>query len=219
MLLEEVESAFSSTEMKIEMINNSSGYWNNSVWSAISTRLTRCEDTMTSVRIRDIVIHDLRAMKAFRTVLQFSPATSTDLETMHVDLKNLAMVEEFRNLSLFCPERIPSEPLDLLINSRLEHRDIGNKGWESLAKTVKLRPGFVHQVACCHHVLQEAKKEDMRVIWEVVGDVELVHDFEDWNENFKRRDGEKAWRRLAQVMDMTEEELNRDIEEKLKIYG
>ena len=51
---------------------------------------------------------------------------------------------------------------------------------------------------------------------EVVGDVELVHHFEDWNENFKRRDGEKAWRRLAQVMDMTEEELNRDIEEEIK---
>ena len=47
----------------------------------------------------------------------------------------------------------------------------------------------------------------MRVIWEVVGDIELVHD---WNENYKRRDGERAWRRLALVMDMTEDELNRD---------
>ena len=52
----------------------------------------------------------------------------------------------------------------------------------------------------------------MRVIWEVVGDVELVHHFKDWNENFKKRDGEKAWRKLAQVIDMTEDELNRDIE-------
>ena len=50
----------------------------------------------------------------------------------------------------------------------------------------------------------------MRVIWEVVGDIELVHD---WNENYNRRDGERAWRRLALVMDMTEDELNRDIEE------
>ena len=54
----------------------------------------------------------------------------------------------------------------------------------------------------------------MRVIWEVVGDVELVHEL--GNENFKRRDGEKAWRRLSLVMDMTEEELNRDIEEEIK---
>ena len=215
LLLEEVESAFSSTEMKIEVINGDS-YWDNSVWSAVSTRLARCEATMTSVRIRFIAIDDLRTMKAFRTVLQFSPATSTYLGTMNVDLSNLAMVEEFRNLLLFCPDHIPRDPLDLLVNSRLEHRDIGNEGWEFLAKTVQLRPGFVDQVACCHHVLQEAKKEDMRVIWEVVGDVELVHHYEDWNENFKRRDGEKAWRRLAQVMDMTEEELNRDIEEEIK---
>ena len=54
----------------------------------------------------------------------------------------------------------------------------------------------------------------MRVIWEIVGDVELVHD--PWNENFKRSDGEKAWRRLAQVMDMTEDELNREYDEEMK---
>ena len=35
------------------------------------------------------------------------------------------------------------------------------------------------------------------------------------NGNFKRQDGEKAWRRLALVMDMTEDELNRDIEEEI----
>ena len=60
------------------------------------------------------------------------------------------------------------------------------------------------------HVLQESSKEGMGVIWEVVGDVQLVHQM--GNENFKGRDGEKAWRRLAQVMDMTEVELNRAIE-------
>ena len=212
LLLEEVESAFSSTEMKIEMID--SVYWNNSVGAAISTRLARCGDTMTSVRIFDIYLDDVTTMKAIRTVLQFCPAHSTYLETMTVDLQNLAMIEEFRNLLLFCPDRIPRDPLHILVNSRPSYEDIGNEGWESLAKSVQLRPGFVEQVACCHHVLQEAKKEDMRVIWEVVGDVELVHEL--GNENFKRRDGEKAWRRLSLVMDMTEEELNRDIEEEIK---
>ena len=78
---------------------------------------------------------------------------------------------------------------------------------------VLLRPGFVTKISCMQHVLQESTKEDMRVIWEVVGDVQLVHEM--GNENFKRRDGEKAWRRLAQVMDMTEEELNRDIKEEI----
>ena len=63
------------------------------------------------------------------------------------------------------------------------------------------------------HVLQESSKEDMRVIWEVVGDIQLVHEM--GNENFKRRDGEKAWRRLAQVMDITEVELNREIKEEI----
>ena len=198
--------------MKIEVINNWRGWWGNSVWSAISTRLARCEVTMTSVRIEWMIMDDLKSMKAFRTVLQFSPATSTSLETMNVDLSDMAMVEEFRNLLLFCPVRIPREPVNLLLNSRLEHRDIGNEGWEFLAKTVQLRPGFVDQVSCCHHVLQEAKKEDMRVIWEVVGDVELLHDL--GNENFEKRNGEATWIRLVQVMDMSEDDIVRDIEKK-----
>ena len=48
-----------------------------------------------------------------------------------------------------------------------------------------------------------ATKEDRRVIWEFVGDIQLVHDLR--NENFKRQDGENAWRRLALIMDMTED--------------
>ena len=32
----------------------------------------------------------------------------------------------------------------------------------------------------------------MRVIWEVVGDVELDHDFHDWKENCKRSDERKG---------------------------
>ena len=50
----------------------------------------------------------------------------------------------------------------------------------------------------------------MRVIWEVVGDVELVQDL--GNENFEKRNGEATWIRLVQVMDMSEDELVKDIE-------
>ena len=58
--------------------------------------------------------------------------------------------------------------------------------------------------------LQEAKKEDMRVTWEVVGDVELVREL--GNENFMKQNGDASWRRLVQVMDMSEDDLVRDIE-------
>ena len=70
--------------------------------------------------------------------------------------------------------------------------------------------GLVERIRCRHRVLQEAKKEDMRVIWEVVGDVELVQDL--GNENFEKRNGEAPWIRLVQVMDMSEDELVKDIE-------
>ena len=125
-----------------------------------------------------------------------------------MDLRNVAMIQEFENLLLFCSDL--EEPLVIILNSKYGDDDIGNEG---LAKAVQLRPGFVTKISCMQHVLQESSKEDMRVIWEVVGDVQLVHEM--GNENFKRRDGEKAWRRLARVMDMTEDELNREIKEEI----
>ena len=86
----------------------------------------------------------------------------------------------------------------------------GNEGWELLPKVVQLQPGLEERIRCSHHVLQEAKKEDMRVIWEVVGDVELVHDL--GKEKFEKQSGEGTWIRLVQVMDMSEDDLVRDIE-------
>ena len=209
-LVDEVERAFSSTDLKIEKIDSYDGYWNDSVWTAVSSTLTRCQEIMTSVEIGDIEISDVTTLKAFRTLLQFCPAASTFLgDEIVVDLRNVAMIQEFKNLLLIFPER--EESLYIMLNSNYGDDDIGNEGWELFAKAIQLRPGFVKTISCMQHVLQEATKEDMRVVWEVVGDVQLVHEL--GNENFKRRDGEKAWRRLALVMDMTEDELNRDMEE------
>ena len=101
-----------------------------------------------------------------------------------------------------------------MLNSRPTYGDIGNEGWALLAKAVKLRPDFVTRISCCHHTLREARKEDMFVIWDVVGDVELVHEID--NVNFTRWSGHGAWRRLALVMDMTEDEYTRDFEEEIK---
>ena len=152
---------------------------------------------MTSVRIRVIYLDNVRSMKAFRITLQFCPARSTYIETIVVDLQNLEMIKEFKNLLLFCPDQIPRDPLDLMLNSRPTYRDIGNEGWALLAKAVKLRPDFVTRISCCHHTLREARKEDMFVIWDVVGDVELVYEID--NVNFTRWSGHGAWRRLALV--------------------
>ena len=212
-LLDEVERAFSSTHLKIETIASDSGYWGDSEWLALSGTLTRCQETVTSVEAGDFEISDATTLKAFRTLLQFCPAASTSLgEEIVVDLRNVAMIREFKNLLLFCPDLV-EEPLVIILNSNYGDDDIGNEGWQLFAKAVQLRPGFVTKISCMQHVLQESTKENMRVIWEVVKDIELVHQF--GNENFKRRDGEKAWRRLAQVMDMTEDELNRDIKEEI----
>ena len=112
-----------------------------------------------------------------------------------MDLNNLAMVQEFRNLLLFCPH--PREDLDLIVSGG----DIGHEGWALLTKAVQLRPGFVERIRCGHPVMQEAKKEDMKVIWEVVKVVELVYELV--NETYSKRNGDASWRRLVHVMDMS----------------
>ena len=124
LLLEEVESAFDSTVQRIEKLYSyGETRWDNSLWSALSARMLRYQETMTKVWIGEFEIADLRTMKAFRTLLQFCPAMGTYLEAITVDLDNLAMVQEFRNLLLFCPH--PREDLDLIVSGG----DIGNEGW------------------------------------------------------------------------------------------
>ena len=81
---------------------------------------------------------------------------------------------------------------------------------------MKLRPGLVEKIISCQYVLQEAKMEDMRVIWEVV---ELGHELHDWRENFKQGDGKKAWKKLVRIIEMVEENLKRDIEDKDECDG
>ena len=141
LLLEEVESAFDSTVLRIEKLYSyGETKWDDALWSALSARMLRYQETMTKVWIGEFEIADLRTMKAFRTVLQFCPAMGTYLEAITVDLDNLAMVQEFRNLLLFCPH--PRGDLDLIVSGG----DIGNGGWALLAKAVRLRPGFVEWI-------------------------------------------------------------------------
>ena len=84
MLLEEVERAFGSTVLKIERIYDGNDYWTDSEWLALSGTLSRCRETMTSVRITEVAIDNVMTMKAFRTVLQFCPF-STYIETINVN--------------------------------------------------------------------------------------------------------------------------------------
>ena len=229
-LLNEVESAFGSTVLKIESIHDHvEDIWSWNFWSALSGTLSRCDQMMTSVDIRLVAIADLGSMKAFRTVLQFSPVTSTNLERIDIDIDNLAMAQELRNLVLICPQLkepvVPPwwcEDEDIPINVQCTIvSNIGQEGWQSLAKAVQLRPGFLEKITSPHHVMQEAKMEDVRVIWEIVGNVDLQHELHDWSENYNRRIeiAGTHWNRLVWIIQMAEEDLKREIESEMKRYG
>ena len=73
------------------------------------------------------------------------------------NLKKFAMVQGFKNLLLFCPQ--PLYEMDLKVNS--SGGEIGIEGWQLLENTVQLRPGFVENISCEHHVLRsEGGHED-----------------------------------------------------------
>ena len=131
MLLEQVEGAFGSTVQRIEKLYSfGETRWDDSLWSALSARLLRYQETITNVSIGEFEMADLRTMKAFRTLLQFCPAMGTHLEAITVDLNNLEMIQELRNLVLFCPH--PTYDMDLTASSCG-----GIEGWELLAKAVQ----------------------------------------------------------------------------------
>ena len=56
--------------------------WDDLLWSTLSAKMLRYQETMTKVMIGEFGIADLRTMKAFGTFLQFCPAMGTFLEAI-----------------------------------------------------------------------------------------------------------------------------------------
>ena len=88
--------------------------------------------------------------------------------------------------------------------------EIGREGWKALAEALQLRPNmYVWYIRTFKCVLDAGRREDTRDCWEAIGPSAtwfVSDEDEEGYECLDREDGEEGWRRLVEIMDMTEDD-------------
>lgn len=86
-------------------------------------------------------------------------------------------------------------------------KTLGKDGWNVLAEALKQKPNMVRMLETSKREMEEADKEDVKTIWESVGEggfefnVALPR-----SGNYERvqKEDEGAWKRVEQILNMTE---------------
>ena len=101
---------------------------------------------------------------------------------------------------------------------------IGRGGWEALGNATQLQPGVVSRIVTTKPSLAEARKEDVKTIWEALSPAEGSWGFD----IYKTAEGHRGivrsgllcveksvddWRRLEQILSMSETDFANEIEE------
>ena len=90
---------------------------------------------------------------------------------------------------------------------------VGREGWEMLARAMQANPSGVWRMEGSIEGLADARREDIKDIWEAVRDVFIVWDTDDemldgrgWRCLAAEKPGD-TWTRLEQILDLTKKEL------------
>ena len=137
-----------------------------------------------------------------RASRQMFKITSFSVETVIIQTKKSA--EAFNALFLQVYKGI-SERLLLDITG-----EIDGEGWKALAEALHLRPNmYVWYIRTFKCVLDAGMEEDKRNFWEALGASAtwfVSDEDEEGYECLDKEDGEVAWRRLVEIMNMTEDD-------------
>ena len=183
LLLEEVESSFGTLEQSIKSI--SAAYLYGPLLSAVVSRMSRQQGKVVSVRVHTIFIKNKSDAHAFTTLLQAQTVSARTLQVTG---------------------------------------QIGEDGWQVLARALQIKPNVVVEawVSASRQGFAEARKEDIKAIWDNQG-IEggfVFFSAKAGKDHFLailpanyEYDWAHAWTRLKQILDMTEEEFNAEIEE------
>ena len=185
LLLEEVESSFGTLEQSLKSI--SAAYLYGPLLSAVVSRMSRQQGKVVSVRVHTIFIKNKSDAHAFTTLLQ-------------------AQTVSARILQVTGP--------------------IGEDGWHVLANALQTEPNVVVEVcvSASRQGFAEARKEDIKAIWDNQGieggfvvfnaKVGEDHSLNVFPGNYEY-DWARAWTRLKQILDMSEEEFSAEIEKEV----
>ena len=189
LLLEEVESSFGTLEQSIKSI--SAAYLYGPILSAAVSRMSRQKGKVVSVCVHTIFIKNKSDAHAFTTLLQ---AQTVSARILHVT------------------------------------GPIGEDGWQVLARALQIKSDVVVElcVSASRQGFAEARKEDIKAIWDNQGieggfvvfnaKVGEDHSLNVFPGNYEY-DWARAWTRLKQILDMTEEEFSAEIEKEVKRIG
>ena len=107
------------------------------------------------------------------------------------------------------------------------HGDIGEGGWEMVARAMQTRPSTISTVWTSKEGLEQGRKEDIKEIWEAVKHSFFISDLainmtdDDFIWSVRVEKPKHTWRRLEEILDMgwgqffcehTEEKVERELE-------
>ena len=170
LLVEQVEEAFGTTELRLEMIRG--GILSRNLLTAVTSRMTRQQTPLTLFNPTEVVVDNMRSAETFD-------------DLMHI-----------------WPEEV-SRQIELRVSG-------GSRVWELVARAIQFQPNVVRFITTEREVLTKGRREDLETIWNAVGlkgfRFEEIGLNEFLREVVEKQEGEDAWVRLEQIMEMTERE-------------
>ena len=131
-------------------------------------------------------------------------------------LKSVAVGElSEEGLSAVCSRLSRQQEEEIVtLNAKVLQVDVtvGQEGWQALARAVKANPNGVWRMEASKDSLVEARKEDVKDIWEAVRDIFIVwiSDPEMWDGSgpdcLMEEKPEGTWEMLEQILDFTKRE-------------
>ena len=136
-LLEAIEGALGTSEQKA--ISSTGCFLDGSSLSALSSRLARQQEKLTLLGFGHVHVRSLESAQAFKTLMQASSEVVSGRPYSTQYARGQLKVQG----------------------------EIGGKGWNELAEGVRLHPGLqLTYVHVLKPTLDEASKEDIRIIWD-----------------------------------------------------
>ena len=177
-LLEEVEGAFGTSEQTVESVSGGKWVVPNNFMAALGSRLSRQQQELTSISIGQIDMSSKKQAEDFKTLMQAIPSMGPSSRSV-----------QFGTLWV-------QEP-------------IGPEGWELVGLALHTHHGLLSEVIARQDVYTGGKREDMRIVWEALKRKGfLIVDARGWiaGKTLLKQDGEAAWTRLCQILDLSTEE-------------
>ena len=187
-LLEEVEGVFGSVEQRVEKILLPDLVLKDPWLTALGSRVSRQEEMMMKVDVCKVECRNLGHARAFHTLVQKSPVWQSNPEG--------AGDQNYPRICLKVLGRIGPEGWSILLEAIKQFHELDtNPSFEGTSPSVS--------VHAYKHVLQEAKQQDLRTIWDW-NSVWLVVSREDGlvqiEKDNRKFESEQGWGRLVQML-------------------